>query len=807
MVTFAKMKKIDIFTPYIDELIRRGAGLLQVSQQPVINNVYLLNNSGDAKDPVYNLLPVNSLYSTETFRAIAETAKAEYILLNLKTEEITAGYLALERFVEIAEQTGAGMCYADYSEIRDGETNDCQLIDYQKGSIRDNFDFGHLALFRTDAFKAAVRKIYNNYKYAALYDVRLNISLSYPIVHINEKLYAVNNNNSQSDEISQFAYVDPNNRDRQIEMEQACTEYLKQAGAFLSYRPQAVDFSLESFNCEASVIIPVRNRARTIKDAIESALMQKTSFKYNIIIVDNHSTDGTTDIIRQYEKEEKILHLIPTRNDLGIGGCWNLALQHYKCGKFAVQLDSDDIYNSPNTLQTVVDAFYEQKCGMLVGSYRLTDFDGNEIPPGIIDHREWTPENGANNALRINGLGAPRAFYTPMARRFQFPNTNYGEDYAMGLRFAREHLVGRVYDVLYNCRRWEGNSDAQLDRNKANEFNFYKDKLRAFELEARVQSNSRQRRELLNKKIMNKSRLAKLVSPDPTLAEKAEALLTSQLKKWPEFAKNYSELSYVKEHFLRVEGLNARLLFHPGRIKSATAQTDPTTIAKRKCFLCVNNLPEEQEGILFKENYLLLCNLYPVFDNHFVITDTNHVPQTISNRIGDVLDLAQEMKDYTICYNGACTGASAPDHFHVHAVKKSDLPLCKGNTIKNVRKMETAFTDNETSMFRYFSGENKDLLIEQTTEAINSLILKENEMEPRFNLLCWTANPKENIKGWVVALFPRKQHRPAEYYKEGKERILLSPGALEMGGAFIFPIENDFKRITAKKLSNICRQI
>ena len=798
------MKKIDIFTLYTGNTVHPDNCLYRTAQLSVVNKTHLLHTKDTPlQEGIFSTLPIDALYSTETLRAIANTAQADYIALNLNAAEIEPGYMAYERFIDIAEQTGAGMCYADYMETHNGEPANHPLIDYQRGSLRDNFDFGRILLFNTEAFKAAIKKTHNNYLHAGLYDLRLKISLSRPIVHINETLYTVISDNEQLSD--HFAYVDPNNRDRQIEMEQACAEYLKQAGAFLHYQAKAVDFNTQPFANEASVIIPVRNRERTIKDAIESALRQETSFKYNVIIVDNHSTDGTTGLIKQYG--ERVIHVVPSRNDLGIGGCWNLALQQKECGRFAVQLDSDDVYSSPNTLQTVVDAFHEQKCGMLVGTYRLTDFDGNEIPPGIIDHREWTPENGGNNALRVNGLGAPRAFYTPLARQFKFPNTNYGEDYAIGLRFAREHLVGRIYDVLYNCRRWEGNSDAQLSAAQANAFNFHKDKLRTFELEARIRLNAAQKQEQLARIVIPESKLKKLLPPNPTFTQKAELLLARQLKKWPLFAENHRALSNVKARYLRGEGMYVHLLYHPNRIKSATAKIDPTSIAKRECFLCPRNLPEGQEAIPFKDNYLLLCNLYPVFDSHFVIAEKAHTPQLITNRIGDMLDLAKEMEKYVVCYNGACAGASAPDHFHVHAVKKNDLPISKGNSIKNTKKITAYYSDNDAYAPRFFSDDNRSTLIERIKEAINSLELKESELEPRFNLLCWSTGRQEGCEGWMVALFPRRQHRPAEYYMEGKERYLISPGALEMGGAFIFAVESDFKRIKTKKLSEICKQL
>ena len=273
-------------------------------------------------------------------------------------------------------------------------------------------------------------------------------------------------------------------------MEAVCTHHLKCIGAYLEPKFRTIDLTHGTFSYEASVIIPVRNRVCTIGDAIESVLEQKTDFSYNLIIIDNHSTDGTTELIRNYaEKDSRVVHLIPGREDLGIGGCWNTGIQHESCGRFAVQLDSDDVYSASSTLQKMVQTFYEQQCGMVIGTYRMTDFGMNALPPGIIDHREWTPENGRNNALRINGLGAPRAFYTPLVRENPFPNTSYGEDYAMGLILSRNYQIGRVYEVVYCCRRWEGNSDAALSIERVNANNLYKDRLRTQELQARLRQN------------------------------------------------------------------------------------------------------------------------------------------------------------------------------------------------------------------------------------------------------------------------------------------------------------------------------
>lgn len=436
----------------------------------------------------YTYLPL-AHPSRKEMERIAEIVNTRYVLLQITDEDIELGPFAPERFYTIAEMTQAGLVYADYREEKEDKFIPHPLIDYQEGSLRNDFDFGKLLFIRTSALKKAIRQATGDYQHAGLYDVRLNISRSYPIVHINEYLYTAKEKDTRSSGQKMFDYVDPRNQEAQKEMEQACTAHLKAIGAYLKPEFLKVDFTEENFPVEASVIIPVRNRVKTIEDAIRSVLHQKTSFAFNLIIIDNHSTDGTSERIQKYADGAQVIHLRPKRTDLGIGGCWDLGVNHPECGKFAIQLDSDDVYSDTSALQKIVDAFYTQQCGMVIGSYRMTNFQMEEIPPGIIDHKEWTPDNGRNNALRINGLGAPRAFYTPLIRRIHFPNTCYGEDYAVGLRISRDYQIGRIYDVLYLCRRWEDNSDATLSIEQTNRNNLYKDRLRTWELKARILKN------------------------------------------------------------------------------------------------------------------------------------------------------------------------------------------------------------------------------------------------------------------------------------------------------------------------------
>ena len=467
------MKKITCFVPYIDEA-QAGKTLSALRTSQLVDKVVCLDQ------PVFK---------SETIRRIAAESNADYALVYTKSTTLELGYMALERLLQIAQDTEAGLVYADHYQVKGNEQVKAPVIDYQKGSLRDDFDFGSVLFFNAAALKESVQRMTDSYQHAGLYDLRLKLSQRYSLVHANEYLYSeIEEDNRKSGE-KQFDYVDPRNRDRQIEMEKACTQHLKEIGGYLEPHFKDIDFNQGEFEVEASVIIPVRNRVATIGAAIESVLKQQTKFKFNLIVIDNHSTDGTTEAIDTFKADGRVVHLVPERNDLGIGGCWNYGVNSTHCGKFAVQLDSDDLYKDEHTLQTIVDAFYEQKCAMVIGSYMMTDFDLNELPPGVIDHKEWTPDNGRNNALRINGLGAPRAFYTPVLRAIGLPNTSYGEDYAMGLNISRHYQIGRIYDVLYLCRRWGGNSDAALSIEKVNANNLYKDRIRTWELEARIAAN------------------------------------------------------------------------------------------------------------------------------------------------------------------------------------------------------------------------------------------------------------------------------------------------------------------------------
>ena len=428
---------------------------------------------------------------TAVWKRIVSGLSSGYTLIFTHPRKIQPGAYALERMLRVIEDTGAGMLYADCYKIKEGQRRPHPLIDYTEGSLRDDFDFGSVLLYRTSALKDAIARMDVDYRYAALYDLRLKISEKHKLFHLPEFLYTESETDNRRSGEKQFDYVDPKNREVQIEMEQACTCHLKATGGWLKPEFEKVRFTEEKFPVEASVVIPVRNREKTIEEAVISALSQETDFTFNVIVVDNHSTDATTSILaRLAASDPRLIHIIPQRDDMGIGGCWNEALMHPLCGKFAIQLDSDDLYANNRVLSKIAGAFYEQQCAMVVGTYQMVDFNLNPIPPGIIDHREWTPENGRNNALRINGLGAPRAFYTPVLRKIKLPDTSYGEDYAVGLAISRDYQIGRIYEPLYLCRRWEDNSDAALDIDRTNRYNQYKDRIRTIELSARIKKNN-----------------------------------------------------------------------------------------------------------------------------------------------------------------------------------------------------------------------------------------------------------------------------------------------------------------------------
>lgn len=469
--------------------------LQQFIQSPLVKKIIIAHN-GDyhATHEKCKAIDVNSLTSGKTLNAIFQKISTDYLLFISQAQSITLNQAALERFVQIAQDTKAGMLYSDFYEVKEGKRSEHPTIDYQFGSIRDNFDFGAITFYSSAAITKSLKRYgkIEKVERAGLYDLRLKISIDFEVFHIQEYLYTKTESDTRKSGEKLFDYVDPRNRQVQIELEEVATKHLKNIGAYLKPKFVKVSKSKEQFPVEASVIIPVRNREKTVADAVNSVLSQKPNFNFNVIVVDNHSTDGTTNILKNLSaKDQRVKHIIPSRQDLGIGGCWNEAVLSEHCGKYAVQLDSDDLYSGPDTLQKIVDVFHKESVAMVIGSYTLVNANLEPIPPGLIDHKEWTPANGRNNALRINGLGAPRAFNTALLRQILLPNTSYGEDYAVALRLSREYQIGRIYESLYNCRRWEGNTDAALPIEKINRNDFYKDKIRTIEIKARIQLNKK----------------------------------------------------------------------------------------------------------------------------------------------------------------------------------------------------------------------------------------------------------------------------------------------------------------------------
>ena len=593
-------------------------------------------------------------------------------------------------------------------------------------------------------------------------------------------VYTEEEKDTRASGVKQFDYVNPANREVQIEMEQAATAHLQEIGAKIdpSYyrRP---DFNEQEFEFEASVIIPVYNREKTICDAVNSALGQKTSFKYNVIVVDNHSTDGTTKLLKGFH-DERLVHIIPKRTDLGIGGCWNQAINDDRCGRFAIQLDSDDLYSSPRTLQQIVECFYKQNAAMVIGSYRMCDFELNTLPPGLIDHHEWTDENGPNNALRINGLGAPRAFFTPLLRQIGFPNTSYGEDYALGLIFSRHYRIGRIFTELYLCRRWGGNSDAALSIDKINANNLYKDRLRTLEIQARQQMLQGKQ------ELMNDSPLLRFFN--------------RQLEKWDDARRRYHDLRSAKTRELVVGASNIQVQWNPARIVSTGASIDKKVIAERPCFLCEQNRPKEQVKKSIDSHFDLLVNPFPILPIHFTIPSVKHEPQLIREAYGEIHKMLEEYPELMVFYNGPKCGASAPDHAHFQAGTSGVLPLQKSwKRLSHNLTPIISLNDDESIaliedypcaalLIRSRSQYGDEQLFRRLYEALPQ---REDETEPMMNIISWRHDDE-----YLSVVFPRRKHRPDCYYAEGDAQYIISPGALDMAGFIITPRQEDFERIT-----------
>lgn len=784
-------EKIDLFLPceYIDDAQN---ALSVLHEYKTVQHIHFLVSADFA---AHHQVPegctfviTDRLESSNTIVSIAENTDADYVMICTRHTTIGWGNNTLERFLRVADDTDAVMVYADHYKMVEGKMEKHPVIDYQSGSLRDDFDFGSLWCIKAQALADYIAQTdREEYQFAALYDLRLYLSRVGEIFHLNEFLYSEAELDTRKSGEKQFDYVNPRNREVQIEMEKACTQHLGKVGALIDttfYRQP--DFGEQDFEYEASVIIPVFNREKTVADAVKSALGQKANFKFNVIVVNNHSTDRTGEILDEL-KVDNLIQIVPERTDLGIGGCWNEAINSSFCGKFAVQLDSDDLYSSPKTLQKIVDAFYKQKAAMIIGSYRMCDFDLNTLPPGLIDHKEWTDENGCNNALRINGLGAPRAFFTPLVRQIQFPNTSYGEDYALGLAFSRRYRIGRIYDELYLCRRWGGNSDAALSVEKVNANNLYKDRLRTMELKAR--------QHLLQGKadIMEDSSISRFFN--------------RQLEVWTDARHRFRDLKHVET---RQFSDQLKLQWNPARIVSTGAKIDKKTLGERPCFLCDKNRPKEQMSKQIDEKFHLLVNPFPILPVHFTIPARKHQPQLIYKNYGEMHRFISLHSDLMVFYNGPKCGASAPDHLHFQAGTNGILPLQTNwqRLSRNLTDIISLNDEEKISVVRDFivpafviiskSAESDEALFRRLYKAMPQ---RGDETEPMMNIISWRKGEE-----FISVVIPREKHRPEAYFAEGDAQFVVSPGALDMSGLIITPREEDFRKLTEEKALSLLQE-
>ena len=784
-------EKIDLFLPceYIDDAQN---ALSVLHEYKTVQHIHFLVSADFA---AHHQVPegctfviTDRLESSNTIVSIAENTDADYVMICTRHTTIGWGNNTLERFLRVADDTDAVMVYADHYKMVEGKMEKHPVIDYQSGSLRDDFDFGSLWCIKAQALVDYIAQPdREEYQFAALYDLRLYLSRVGEIFHLNEFLYSEAELDTRKSGEKQFDYVNPRNREVQIEMEKACTQHLGKVGALIDttfYRQP--DFGEQDFEYEASVIIPVFNREKTVADAVKSALGQKANFKFNVIVVNNHSTDRTGKILDEL-KADNLIQIVPERTDLGIGGCWNEAINSSFCGKFAVQLDSDDLYSSPKTLQKIVDAFYTQKAAMIIGSYRMCDFDLNTLPPGLIDHKEWTDENGCNNALRINGLGAPRAFFTPLVRQIQFPNTSYGEDYALGLAFSRRYRIGRIYDELYLCRRWGGNSDAALSVEKVNANNLYKDRLRTMELKAR--------QHMLQGKadIMEDSSISRFFN--------------RQLEVWTDARHRFRDLKHVET---RQFSDQLKLQWNPARIVSTGAKIDKKTLGERPCFLCDKNRPKEQMSKQIDEKFHLLVNPFPILPVHFTIPARKHQPQLIYKNYGEMHRFISLHSDLMVFYNGPKCGASAPDHLHFQAGTNGILPLQTNwqRLSRNLTDIISLNDEEKISVVRDFivpafviiskSAESDEALFRRLYKAMPQ---RGDETEPMMNIISWRKGEE-----FISVVIPREKHRPEAYFAEGDAQFVVSPGALDMSGLIITPREEDFRKLTEEKALSLLQE-
>ena len=773
---------------------------------------------------------------------------SKFLLLIADEKKINCDEISLRRLLKVAGKKHAGIVYSDYFVSEGNNLTEHPLIDYQQGSIRDDFNFGHLLLFSCDAVKSVLQKYGSLPSDAseALYDLRLKISTDYELIHVPQFLYKVSAKEQKKNKISgekteaHFAYVAKEDFTLQKKLEKIATNHLKRIGACLPPQNKKTNKEQNERQWKASIIIPVLNRKKTIADALDSALEQKTDFAFNVIVVDNHSTDGTTEILKKYAaKYSHVHHIIPARRDLGIGGCWNEAIYSPHCGRYVVQLDSDDLYSSPQALQKIVNALRKGNYAMVVGSYTVVNENLKKIPPGLIDHREWTQKNGHNNLLRVNGMGAPRAFDFSVIRKFGFPNVSYGEDYAVALRITREYKIGRIYENLYWCRRWTHNTDAGLSPESKNRNDFYKDKLRTVEIEARKPANK-------EKSSFDEERIFAEFSnrKDVSLPLLCQSLYDEQKKTWPQLTEACANLSYIKTRQLsggappagaggsfpkrdiprlaesiqppagaggflqRGKNYNVYLQYNPARAVSSGAAVDAESIKSRPCFLCQENLPREQKGILYKNQYLLLCNPAPIFKNHFTIVSLRHEPQEIASSLTSLLELASDASpEYAVFYNGPACGASAPDHLHFQAIPKNHLPF-----LRDYKKLLPVEKNYSVRCGRWEILDRSVILLESKnaeflTERFLRLIKLSGEIyktnyEPMVNVICDYSSNR-----WRLIVFLRQKHRPDDYFARGENRIFISPGAVDMAGMVITPLLNNYNRLDYNAIRKIYREV
>ncbi len=809
-----------------------------------------------------------------------------YLLIADEAFDTFCDELSLRRMLKTARDTGAGLIYSDFFETGGKNLRPHPLNDYQAGSIRDDFNFGPFFILSAQAVSTAIRKYGPppNDASTVLYDLRLKISIDSPILHIPEFVYTAAIRKIKPAKSSgikpeaHFAYVARENALRQKKLEKTVTRHLELIGAHLPPRTRTTDRPAEDFQWKASIVIPVFNRRKTIADALKSALGQETNFAFNILVVDNHSTDGTTDILKKFAaKHPHIQHLLPSRLDLGIGGCWNEAIQSPACGRYAVQLDSDDLYSSPHTLQKIVDMLRKGPYAMVVGSYTLVNEKLQPIPPGLIDHREWTQQNGHNNLLRINGMGAPRAFDTAILRRIGFPNVSFGEDYAVALRLTREYKIGRIFESLYLCRRWKDNTDAALSIERQNRNDFYKDRLRTIEIKARQLFHSEQgvstpysAGATLTARRGGNRPAPRIYANFPgksktSLPALCSEFFESQKQSWRMLGDACRDLTKIQLREFSCGNYSIALQFNPARIVSGSAPVDPESIRRRPCFLCTQNRPAEQHAIFYRTEYLILCNPAPIFDHHFTVVSTMHTPQDIASSVNALLEIARDASPaYTVFYNGPACGASAPDHLHFQMIPTRTLPFldhiktlqavhnCSDVQIPLINTFPSSFppvpfrvrrresrkkskildsrlrgNDNLISFVKlskgsetgaevrisapggydrsivYLESKKADALKEQfialLTIAQTALDISD---EPPVNVFCVYDKNR-----WRLIIFMRGKHRPDAYYAAGDDRILVSPGAIDMAGVVIIPLLKDFERLDGNTLRGIYREV